>query len=1051
QLQAESDLILQRAVELATAMELAARDVQDLQQGSKTDQSLNKLQSPAQRPQGMFICFRCEGNHNSTTYRFMEAVCHSCKKKKKGHLARKCRNRVKQSTEAPTMHQPFRGTKSAQETHLFQGTELNGNPVVMKLDTGASVTVVNEETYRSLRLGPLKKTGVHLRTYTGEQIPVIGTVDTRASYRGREKVLPMLVVKGHGPSLLSCDWLQELSLDWREILKVEPGMNPSVQKILDTYTQVFQKGLGTLVGTTAKIYVDSGVKLKYFKPRPLPYTLRQKVETELQRLESEGIIESVSFSEWATPLVPVVKPDKSIQICGDYKITVNQASKLDNYPIPKTEDLLAVLGGDQKFTKLDMLQAYQQMILDKESRKFTTINTHKGLYQYTRLPYGVSSAPGIFQRTMEGLLQEIPLVVVRIDDILITGKDDAEHLKNLEAVLQKLSTTGLRLQLDKCCFLIPEVVYLGYKINEQGVHPVADKVTAIQQAPVPRNSTQLRAYLGMLNYYHRFLPNISTILEPLHELLRKTTTWKWGPKEEQAFQKSKALLHSANLSVHDATKELILSCDASPYGVGAVLSHKMEDGSDRPIGYACRSLTQAERGLFNENKSIPPMAAARIQRWALTLAAYQYTIIYKEGAKLANADVLSHLPLPETPATTPTVGDWVLLMEHQYKQEISRLGLDRIQHFPSCPEAALCPFFVRKNELSVEDGCILWGSRVVIPPPGQKRALAELHEGHPGSSCMKGLARSYLWWPKMDEDLEITVKNCHCQLHQQALVEVSLHPWECPERPWTRLHLDFLGPFIGKMFLILVNAHSKWIDVHLMTSITSTSTIHKLRQIFATHGLPLIVVTDNGPSFVSGEFENFLKKNGIKHVRTSPYHPASNGLAERAVRTFKEGGGVRKIMGGNLETKVAQFLLKYRTTPQTTTGISPAQLLMGQQLRTHLDLMHPNLANKMVQKQAKQKERHDAHARSREFAPSDRVYVRNFQTWIPGVLLQQIGPVSWTVQTKDGHVLRRHQDHVWIWSEEESPDVTLSLVPLEKSMSAPKLEDPIPTATPTSP
>ena len=164
------------------------------------------------------------------------------------------------------------------------------------------------------------------------------------------------------------------------------------------------KGLGTLKGTEAKIYVDPSAPPKFIKGRPVPYALKAKVEKELDRLQSEGIISPVEFTEWAAPIVPVVKQDESVPICGDYKCTVNQVSKLDNYSIPKTEDLLATLGGGNQFTKLDMFQAYQQLLLDEESKKFTTINTHKGLYQYNRLPFGVSSAPGIFQRTIENLL-----------------------------------------------------------------------------------------------------------------------------------------------------------------------------------------------------------------------------------------------------------------------------------------------------------------------------------------------------------------------------------------------------------------------------------------------------------------------------------------------------------------------------------------------------------------------------------------------------------------------------------------------------------------------
>ena len=196
-----------------------------------------------------------------------------------------------------------------------------------------------------------------------------------------------------------------------------------------------------------------------------------------------------------------------MSICGDYKCTINQVSKLDNYPIPKTEDLLATLGGGNKFTKLDMSQAYQQLLLDEESKKFTTINTHKGLYQYNRLPFGVSSAPRIFQRTMENLLQGIPhVVVVRVDDILVSGMNDPDQLANLEAVLSKLSSAGLRLRLAKCLFMQPQVTYCGYVINGDGIQPEAAKVDAIKNAPEPNDVSQLRAFLGMLNY--SVLPSI---------------------------------------------------------------------------------------------------------------------------------------------------------------------------------------------------------------------------------------------------------------------------------------------------------------------------------------------------------------------------------------------------------------------------------------------------------------------------------------------------------------------------------------------------------------
>ena len=561
--------------------------------------------------------------------------------------------------------------------------ELCNAPHNFEIDTGATRSIISEETYNQLRdKVELKSSKAVLSTYTGERISVAGEVMVPVKYQDQQYCLPAIVVKGPGPNLLGRDWLQVVKLNWQNIFKIQEE-NPQLQSILDAHGDVFSEGLGTLKGTTAKIYVDPEATPKFMKARLVPYALKAKVELELDRLQRENIISPIEFSEWAAPIVPVVKQDGSVRICGDYKGTVNQVSKLDNYPIPKTEDLLATLGGGNKFTKLDMSQAYQQLELEESSKKFTTINTHKGLYQYNRLPFGVSSAPGIFQRTIENLLQGIPHVVVRIDDILVSGKDELNHLANLEKVLSRLSSAGLRLRLDKCLFMQSSVTYCAYVITGDGIQPMAAKVEAIKNAPEPKDVSQLRAFLGLLNYYHRFLPDVATVLEPLHQLLRKGSKWAWLEQQQTAFEEAKELLQSTDLLVHfDPEKELVLATDASDYGVGAVLSHKTKNGTERPIGYVSRSLQEAERkystlekealaiifsvkkfhqflyghrfiiktdhkpleGLLNEKKGIPSQAAPRIQRWALTLASYEYEISYKAGQTNGNADGLSRLP-----------------------------------------------------------------------------------------------------------------------------------------------------------------------------------------------------------------------------------------------------------------------------------------------------------------------------------------------------------------------------------------------------------------------
>ena len=207
----------------------------------------------------------------------------------------------------------------------------------------------------------------------------------------------------------------------------------------------------------------------------------------------------------------------------------------------------------------------------------------------------------------------------------------------------------------------------------------------------------------------------------------------------------------------------------------------------------------------------------------------------------------------------------------------------------------------------MQDGVILWGSRVVVPEVARKSVLAELHETHPGTSRMKSIARSYVWWPNMDYDIESIVQQCaQCQQLRNLPPVAPLQPWEWPEKPWSRLHQDYAGPSMGKMFLVVIDAHSKWIDVHATNSATSSTTIEKLQVTFASQGLPEIVVTDNGTNFCSEEFETFLKQNSIVHIKTSPYHPASNGLAEKAVQTLKR--AMTKETAGSLESRLMRFL-----------------------------------------------------------------------------------------------------------------------------------------------
>ncbi len=304
----------------------------------------------------------------------------------------------------------------------------------------------------------------------------------------------------------------------------------------------------------------------------------------------------------------------------------------------------------------------------------------------------------------------------------------------------------------------------------------------------------------------------------------------------------------------------------------------------------------------------------------------------------------------------------------------------------------------------------------MVPPPGRAQVLKELHGGHPGVSRMKSLARMFVWWPGLDADLEQAVRHCpDCQQNRPMPPPAPLQPWQWPTRPWARIHIDYAGPFMGHMFLVLIDAHSKWMEVYPMPSSTSGATIRQLRITFAQFGIPDTVVSDNGACFTSAEFEDFMRKNGVSHIKSAPYHPATNGLAERAVQVFKQ--AMKKMTEGTLTDKIARFLFSYCITLQTTTGVSPAELLMGRTLRSRLDLLCPDVSRRVEDKHFHQKRRHDGHASIRSFLEGEEVYVRNYcrgaeNKCLLGRIVTCTGPVSYQVELQDGAICCRHQDQI---------------------------------------
>ena len=641
----EAALDLKKALEVAQGMEAAEQTTKYMHVDSPGVHGVesNRKGTSPKPPAPSTPCPRCgEIGHWASDCRCKFMQCRKCSKT--GHIARACRSGGQKGGAANLLPRKMgksrtsthqlncgeeieEGDTDLEEGHSISGVHamsqskaarkiwvdvlLNGKPIKMELDTGASISLINHKLWKdTLASIPLKESKVVLRAYTGHQLPVLGQTMVSVEVDGQVKNLPLVVTKGSGPPLLGRNWLSEISLNWGRlrdhfIQQISAGacqksqavsLSTPLKLLLKEFSDLFQKGLGEMGKLKARIFLKECASPKFFKPRAVPYALKEKIEEDLKRLEHLGVISQICHSEWAAPVVPIIKASGAVRIWGDFKITVNPQLEVEQYPLPKAEDLFTSLEGRERFTTLDLADAYLQMTLDPQAQQYLVINTHKGLYQYHRLPFGVSSAPALFQRAMDTILQGLRGVVCYIDDIMVTGATTEEHLSNLGKVFLRLREYGLRLNLDKCRFLEESVEYLGYVINKEGIHTSSKKVQAVLDAPPPTDLGELRSFLSLVNYYGKFIRNLSELAAPLNQMLQKTMKWNWTSTCQQSFQALKTALTSAEVLCHyNPRLPLSLACDASSVGIGAVIFHTFENGTERPIAYASRTITSVEK------------------------------------------------------------------------------------------------------------------------------------------------------------------------------------------------------------------------------------------------------------------------------------------------------------------------------------------------------------------------------------------------------------------------------------------------------------------------
>lgn len=987
---------------------------------------------------------------------------------------------------------------------------INGKYVDMEIDTGSEISCMSKVTYDRLNLvgSTLTRCPRKLIVANGQTVSTVFKTFVFVRYKDTQYKLVLRVVESEFPTLLGRDWMDVLlGKGWFTRLVSVNHVKSQEQVVSDVVAKiksssVFQSGVGKVEKHIASLDLKQNYKPKFCKARTIAYAEKERIGMELDRLESSGYIKKVNHSEWASPIVVVNKSDGGLRLCGDYKRTLNPNLDMKVYPLPNVEDCFVAMKGGVLFSKIDIKQAYNSLPLREDDQILTTINTHQGLYKFQVLPYGVNSASAIFQSTMDKVLSGMTRVTCRVDDILITGLDTQEHANNLLEVIKRLEDCGFKCRLDKSVFFAKSVIYLGYEISQGGVRPCRSKVETLSKANYPENLEQLISFLGAAQYYSRFIENMATLIEPLNKL--RTSEWKFGPMEKASFDKlKKKLISNTVLTFYDPKLPLRIDCDASSYGLGAVLSHIDVNGVDRPIEFISRTLSPTERRysqidrealsivwsvkrfhryvyarpfelltdheplqhIYNPDKGIPEMGSSRVLRWAVILSAYQFTVKYRSTKKHGNADVLSRFPLPETddgcsvemddlPASEIASVFSLFMAEDKPLLNVelmSRLTkkdtcLSKISYYVSegwpasdCIADEFKAFHQRRTELTLEDSCLLWGNRVIVPEKLRGDILNMLHSTHMGISSMKQLARNYVWWPKMDADIEVVVKHCQvCQENQRMPPKSVPHPWVRSQNPWERVHLDYAGPFKETMWLIVVDSYSKWIEVfNMRNNIRAVNTIRKLEASCSRFGLPKILVSDNAPQLVkSYEFDQWCKRNGITHIPIPSYHASSNGQAESIVGSFKS--AMKKMCQDNadIEMNLAKWLLNYHNTPHPATNTEPSVLMMGRRLRSHFSLINPlSAGGRLKSKVREQESRVDSEKTLRRFEVGDAILYRDVlgKKWNKGTI-KNVSDKVYEIDAPNGQVIRKHVDHVVKYRAEIAEKSVLPTEVIEKSV-----------------
>lgn len=790
-----------------------------------------------------------------------------------------------------------------------------GKPILGLLDSGASRTIAGQSGCELLQqLGlPITKIISTCTVANGVKCEVVGVVSVPIQLRDQVKVVDILLVPSvthslilgadfwriHGiiPDLRRGEWTFTKDIPVSAIEHLTSDLSYEQRLTLENLiTETFpaceqgELGCTNLIEYEIKV-TGSPIKQRYY---PLSPAMQKIVNTELDEMLRLGVVQK-STSAWSSPILMVPKRDGTLRFCVDFR-KVNKVTEKDAYPLPYISHTLDKLRNAHYLTSLDIKAAYWQIPLHKNSRQYTAFTIpNRGLFEFCRLPFGLTTAPGVFQRIIDTVIGADldPYVFTYLDDIIIVTPTFEKHLEILKEVLERIANAGFKLNRDKCEFCKPEMKYLGYVINRCGLHVDPEKVQAILKYEKPKSTSDIRRFIGMTSWYRRHIENFSIIIAPLTKLLRKNARFIWDNACEDAYQKLKDCLVAAPvLSCPDFSREFTIQCDASNYGIGAALTQKFDDG-EKVICYLSQSLTRQQRNFSTTEKeclavlwSIEKLRpyiegshfkvitdhysllwlsklenpSGRLARWSVRLQQYDFEIIHRKGKEHLVPDALSRsVPLLNTVTITPEApckDRWYNKLCEAVKLRPIKYPKFRLEN--NILYKAINP----KTEYGFHNDQDKW--KIVVPKDKRVDILHQSHDiptsGHLGVyKTFHRLAKQY-FWPKMKHDVASYIRKCQTCIKtkpEQKAKAGEMGGHSQISAPWEVISLDLIGPLPRSTkgyqhILVVVDLFSKFSLCFPLRKATAAKVIEHLENnVFLLFGVPKKIISDNGVQFRS--------------------------------------------------------------------------------------------------------------------------------------------------------------------------------------------------------